>query len=107
MKKLIKLSPEYNCNPVWGDVYDGDFTYEELLDELDLTISLIQELKLLQDMWDATFVNDDPSSSGFKTKEEQFEFDIFALSLLWELHKQLPDCQVSFYSAYFKQKVIL
>lgn len=107
MKKLLKLSPEYSCNPVWGDAYEGDFTYEELLDELGLTISLIQYLKLLQDMWDDTFVDDDPSSSGFKTEDKQFEFDIFALRLLWELHRQLPDYQISFYSKYFKQEVIL
>lgn len=105
--KKIRLSPEYHCNPVWGDVDDGDFEYEELRDKLNLSISLIYELKLLQNMYDATFVDDDPGSSGFKTKEEQFEFDIVALNLLCKLRQELPNYRISFYSYYFKQEVVL
>ena len=103
----IRLSPEYNCNPIWDDIHGGDYEEDELRDKLGLDIFLISDLKLLQNMWDATYVANDPHSSGFKTEKEQFEFDIFALNLVWELQQQLPNYRISFYSVYFKQEVVL
>lgn len=105
--KKIKLSAEYHCNPIWGDVDDGDFEYKELRNKLKLDADLILALKLWQDSWDVTFIEDDPNSSGFKTKKEQFYFDIVGFNLLWRLNQNLPNYQVSFYSNYFKQEVIL
>lgn len=106
-KKKLRLSAEYHCNPVWGDVDEGDFEYGELRDVLHLDTDLILDLKLWQNVWDATYIEDDPGSSGFKIKEEQFYFDKVGLDLLWRLREQLPNYQISFYSDYFKQEVVL
>lgn len=106
-KKKLRLSAEYHCNPVWGDVDDGDFEYEELRSILHLDTNLISDLRLWQNMWDATYIENDPGSSGFKTKEEQLEFDNIGLNLLQRLKVNLPNYQISFYSDYFKQEVVL
>ena|SRR4028118_447565 len=105
-KKKLRLSAEYHCNPVWGDVDDGDFEYQELRDVLHLDTELILDLMQWQNMWDATFVDDDPNSSGFKTKEEAFEFDKIGLDLLWRLRQNLPNYQIWYNSMFFKQEVI-
>ena len=106
-KKKLTLSAEYHCNPVWGNADEGDFEYKELRDDLKLDSELVLDLKIWQSMWDDTFIEDDPNSSGFKTKEEQFFFDKIGFDLLWRLKQNLPDTQISFYSYYFKQKVVL
>lgn len=106
-KKKLRLSAEYHCNPVWGDVDKGDFDYQELRDVLHLDTELILDLKLWQNTLDATFLDDGPGSSGFKTKEEQFFFDKVGFDLLWRLKENLPEYQISFYSQYFKQEVVL
>jgi len=93
-KKKLRLSAEYHCNPVWGDVDDGDFEYQELRDKLGLDYELIGRLKIWQNIWDATFVEDDPNSSGFKTKEEQTEFNRMGRNLLRKLRQSLPDHEI-------------
>ena len=93
-KKKLKLSAEYHCNPVWGDVDDGDFEYQELRDKLGLDYELIGRLKIWQNIWDATFVEEDPNSSGFNTKQEQIEFNQMGRDLMRRLRQNLPDYEI-------------
>ena len=109
-KKLI-LSPEYKgLSPVWEDkeTEKRNFEFEELFD-LGVDGCVISKLRTWQNMSNFVFekIKDYPFTERFYTKEEALEFDRLGITILLELREQLPNCQISYYSSFFKQRIIL
>jgi len=109
-KKLI-LSPEYKClSPVWEDkeTEKRNFEFEELFD-LGIDGCVISKLRTWQNMSNSVFekIKNCSFTERFYTKEEALEFDKLGITILLELREQLPNCLISYYSSFFKQRIIL
>lgn len=109
-KKLI-LSPEYQgLSPVWEDkeTEKRNFEFEELFD-LGVDGCVISKLQTWQNMSNSIFerIRDCPFTERFYTREKALEFDKLGITILLELRGQLPNCLISYYSSFFKQRIIL
>lgn len=109
-KKLI-LSPEYKgLSPVWEDkeLEKRNFEFEELFN-LGIDGCVISKLRTWQNMSNFVFekIRDCPFTQRLYTKEEALEFDILGITILLQLREQLPSYMISYYSSFFKQRIIL
>ena len=87
--KKIKLMADYHCHPLWGMTTEdfGDLSPEELPISSELKLALRQ----WAERYDAILNVDDPSSSGFKCKEEEILFINDGEKLSRRLQSELGD----------------
>ncbi len=82
---------EYNYFPLW-DLETGENLDEE---DLPLSVEMIEKLNNWADIYNNIINWDNPSESGFKSSQEQQDFDNQGVILAMELQKELgKDYQV-------------
>ena len=86
MKKIIIMS-EYNCYPLWEKKEDGLSNFEAY--ELNIPKDLAKKIEDWGDIFEATYVSDDPSISGFSGNEQRQAFIDLGKDLSRELHLAL------------------
>lgn len=84
---IYRLAPDYQCHPVWA----GEGWSYRNVDPRDLPISdeLQEELATWAAAYDATLNWSDPGASGFRTAEQQAEFDETGRRLRHRLRTEL------------------
>lgn len=63
LPRRLRLAPEWNCSPLW----DADSGEPVSVFRLGLPEDLADRIEQWDDLWQATYNHDDPSSGGFKT----------------------------------------
>ena len=97
MKNKLKIMADYQCFPIWGafDNYSGNINPELL--------PITDELKEMFSAWrikyDETLNDENPASSGFRTKEQEYLFDNQGVVLWKALAEQMGElCDVNYFS---------
>ena len=88
MRKL-KLMTDYRCFPLWentNDIFDNVNP-----DKLPISQELKQDLKNWAAKYDDTLNLDDPMNSGFKSEEEEKQFEQEGKNLQKRLQKELGE----------------
>jgi hypothetical protein len=74
--KLLRLSPDYFCSPLWDDGYcDPDEDPELKPESLGLSKKLCADLWDWAEVFDRTLNMESPVDSGFLTPEDERAFD--------------------------------
>jgi hypothetical protein len=95
MKKKIKLMPDYNCSPLW-DMAKG---VEINIDKLPLSSQTKKRLNKWSETYNQILNLEDPISSGFKSENDEKDFEIEGKNLWLTLQKELcQDYQVFYFS---------
>jgi len=85
--KVLRLSPEYFCSPLWLETDDG---VENIpTDAVDLPSPLREALERWAADYAETFQADDPGSSGFESPEAAADFERVGSALAAELSRVL------------------
>ncbi|WP_259782062.1 hypothetical protein [Aestuariispira ectoiniformans] len=80
---------EYNSYPLWEAKEDGLSNFAAY--ELNIPFPLAQKIEDWGDQFEATFVPDDPASSGFENANDRERFIEAGKSLLQELEMALGE----------------
>lgn len=95
--RTIKLMPDYSSFPLW----DMDEIYNIDPRELPISQSLQDHLLLWANKYDDILDMDDPSSSKFKTPEDEKKFLVEGLLLAQRLKQELGDnCKIEYCPLY-------
>ncbi len=85
MPQKIRLTSDYDCEPIWGngDALDPD--------ELGLKNITISRLSKWQADYDATLDLEEPYNTGFKTLEARKAFEQEGLEIAEQMQSELGD----------------
>lgn len=73
--KVLRLSPDYFCSPLWDDDYNDPNNNPEITPEtLGLSDGLCATLWAWAEIFDSTLNMDSPIDSGFKVPEDEERF---------------------------------
>lgn len=86
--KKIKLMADYECFPLWDASPEGGGRNINP-DELPISSSLKDRLNLWALKYDNTLNRDYPPDSGFKSDEEENQFNIEGRSIFEKLKEEL------------------
>ncbi|HYV50050.1 MAG TPA: hypothetical protein VFA20_34580 [Myxococcaceae bacterium] len=93
----LRLMPDYDCHPLWETLPDG--VRNVAPEELSLSPGLRQELRAWAARYDATLNRDDPSASGFKSAEDERDFEETGVRLWERLRQEMgARAEVSYFS---------
>jgi hypothetical protein len=87
--RRIKLSPDYYCRPLW-EASPGTLGNIDPK-SLPISVDLENRLTAWAKQYDEILVQDDPMTSGFKTKEAQDRFETERFKLAEDLQSELGD----------------
>ena len=88
MKKII-IRSEYECYPLWEAKSDGLKNFSA--HDLDIPNDLAQRIEDWGDKFEATYVSDDPASSGFKNNQDKHSFIEEGKSLSQQLRNAMKE----------------
>jgi flagellar capping protein FliD len=97
--KFLKLSPEYECSPLWVS-QDGTF-YENLeVNASPFDEALKKKISKWANFFQGTLNQNYPPDSGFKSEKEEREFEQIGVSIWQEITRYYSSSfdNLSFYS---------
>lgn len=95
----INISPEYNCYSLWISVNNQIYQNVNSF-ELEISDLLKERITLWEEKYELTFDVDNPINSGFKTNEEEVEFENEGIELCKLLKLELINIEISFNGIY-------
>jgi hypothetical protein len=87
--KTIKLMPDYGCFPLWKDSSDDIGNINP--DSLPISEALKAELLNWASEYDATLDHNNPSLSGFRSKNDERNFEVKGKNLHFLLQEELGE----------------
>ncbi|GGO43902.1 hypothetical protein GCM10012287_08170 [Streptomyces daqingensis] len=72
MVKVVRLAPEYECDPLWLSTQSGVENIPAC--HLPIDAALVDEVQKWGAEYEATYVPEDPLASGFSTPREESDF---------------------------------
>lgn len=85
MSTKLKLMPDYECFALW----DVDSVENINPAELPISDSLKSRIARWEEAYDSTLDRDDPTSSGFRSSEDENSFDHEGQLILQQLKQEL------------------
>jgi hypothetical protein len=85
----LRLMPDYDCHPLWETLPGG--VRNVAPEDLPLSRELREALSAWAERYNATLNRDDPAASGFKTVEDERDFEATGLRLWDQLRRELGD----------------
>jgi hypothetical protein len=87
--RVLRLSPEYQCHPLWEEQDSGLKNLDAEI--LPISDDLVQELKNWSALFESTYKGDEPALSGFKDFLSERRFVVAGLNLACRLMNELGD----------------
>jgi len=88
MKKIIIMS-EYQCFPLW-EAKDGGLQNFEAY-SLSIPKEVAKRIELWGDLYENTYLKEDPDSSGFKSEQKRESFIQSGYEILHELRSHINE----------------
>jgi hypothetical protein len=105
MIKTIKIMPDYGCYPLWWEEPNQVGNIDPEI--LPLSQETINRLNNWADIYDATLDMNDPSNSGFISKEAEEKFAQEGINLWVQLQSELKPNYRVFYFSFEQGKLLL
>jgi len=88
--RIIKISPEYGTGLLW--IQQSEELYFENIEpkELGISLSLVNKIEHLNELYQSTFNTSYPPDSGFLSKEDEIAFERKGIEIWKELQEELP-----------------
>lgn len=95
--RKLRVAPEYGTGSIWDDDWDGERDIAPSLASLGVSPELQADFEAWEQIWQATFVADDPPRSGFATDEDRIAFNVAGEQLTARLRRELgPDTAIRY-----------
>lgn len=101
---MIKIMPDYNCYPLW-QISDG-LVININPGELPLSPELKGLLSDWQNKYDDTLNKMDPINSGFRTREDEMNFELQGLTIWKRLIREIGNEYVISYFSTLQNKIL-
>lgn len=97
--KIIKVMPEYGCSSIWELNNEGFFEPTDVYElNIELSDSLKETIITWQKKYESTYYQENPIESGFKSEEEEENFEKEGFVIWNKLSKELPEFEVNYFS---------